>query len=51
MQYKKAYLHLFNRLTDLLLILENPQEGKTAGVAELLRHIQMESETMVIGRD
>ena len=40
--YKTAYLHLFNRITDLIAVLE--RDGKTRKRFPLLKRLQQQAE-------
>lgn len=48
MSTKKAYYYLFNRLTDLILLLQDPEINEAINIPLLLKEAQLESENIVI---
>lgn len=48
MSKKKAYYYLFNRLTDLILLLQDPEINEAINIPLLLKEAQLESENIVI---
>lgn len=48
MSMKKAYYYLFNRITDLSLLLEDPEINEAITISLLLKEAQLESEEIFI---